>query len=322
MARWTLSLLAAAAISICAATLTAANKIVDLSNSNQIVFSNAFLTATVDVSGGAFISSLRGNFQGKYAYGNNVLTEGVGIRLERENEDGSITTAAGLGSRAAFTVDVNSDSCGQVTISGVVDDVSTPTASENWVLSLCQSDRSLKMVASGNTLESAYYTKLRSVRNAVYASPISTTGFYDQGVVQILAASVDNSHFASADRLQRVFFLGSTGSLDIQRTDATTGDLTVMLNSESGAVSGIPSFFSGFQDVLFGSIANQDLWLPGTNADDASVRKQSCHYFLDGKNIINSIFVVNRYWRPSHGRERSSCHQTIRTSLHRLFLPV
>jgi hypothetical protein len=178
-----------------------------------------------------------------------------------------------------LTVDVNSDSCGQVTISGVVDDVSTPTASENWVLSLCQNDRSLKMVASGSTLESAYNTKLRSGRNAVYATPISTTGFYDQGVVQILAASADNSHFASSDRLQRVFFLGSTGSLDIQRTDATTGDLTVMLNSESGAVSGMPSFSSGFQDVLFGSITNQDLWLPGTNSDDTSVRRQSCYYF-------------------------------------------
>jgi hypothetical protein len=291
-------------------TVLAAGNILDLTASTKsIVFSNVYLSATLDVSGVAYLSSLRGDFQGLSNYGNNLLTDG-GVRLERENLDGTISSAAGAGLASKFTVDVNNESCGQVTVDSIVDDVNEPTVSESWVVSLCAQDRSLKITSSGNVLETALSTKLRFVRNAVYATPVSTTGFFDQGVVQILGASADASHFASIDRLQRVFFLGSTGSLDIQRPDAVGGvdDLTVMLNSDTGAVPGAPSYFSGFYDVLVGSVQYKDLWLGASNVNDTLV---SC---LVVSYLYNCSLSRLRFFHQRAGRRRYSLLPTIKTS--------
>lgn len=92
-------------------------------------------------------------------------------------------------------------------------------------------------------------------------------------MVQILDASDDNSHFGSIDRLQRVYFLGSTGALDIRRPLALSGDaeLTVMLNSGTQTVPHLPSFASGFHEFLVGGFSVLDDWVPGNNANDTRV---------------------------------------------------
>ena len=259
---------------MCFLYTTTAKSTLDIYDS-YITFSNGYLTARVETSGAPWISSLQGDFQGLSNYGNNLLTEG-GIRLERANADGTVVTAANSGVPSKFVVqsDYLSADCGSVLFSNVVDDVSSPTVSETWTISLCPNDRFLTFQTTGSVLPSAIDVKARAVRHSVYATPISTTGFYDGGVVQILEADDDNSHFGSIDRLQRVFFLGSTGAIDIRRPLARSGenDLTVMLNSASHSIPNLPSFSSGFHEYLAGTFTVKDNWVPGHNANDTQVQ--------------------------------------------------
>ena len=60
-------------------------------SSDVIILENGYVSATIDVKGGAWISSLSGDFSGNGVFKTNLLAES-GIRLERENTDGTVRT--------------------------------------------------------------------------------------------------------------------------------------------------------------------------------------------------------------------------------------
>ncbi len=128
----------------------------------------------------------------------------------------------------------------------------------------------LENTTSGSVLSGNSIKQVRAIRHGLYATPLSTTGFYDGGVVQSMASKPTSSHFGSTDKLQRIYFLGDTGAIDIQRISATGGedDQTVMLNA---AVGGAQSYVSGLQDILVGSFQTRDRWCNGSNSNDITV---------------------------------------------------
>lgn len=236
-------------------------KVVD----KQAIFDNGYVSASIDLSGGAWVNKLFGDYLGKSNYGNNLFALN-GLRLERENSDGSVTSAAGKGSNAKYSVS-SDGKCAQLVILSVVDDVLFPIVNEDWNLSLCVGDRFFTFTTNGTTTPVA--KDMRSIRHSLYATPISTTGFFDSGVVQILAAGKAVSHFGSVDKISRAFFLGETGSVDIVRLSAVGGenDQVVLLNADAD----VNSFRSGLQDILVGNFTKRDIWTQGSSSDDITV---------------------------------------------------
>ena len=242
--------------------------IIEISVENKAVFNNGYVKAVVNLAGSAaWMSELYGDYQGKSAYGSNLLAA-KGLRLEREDSEGNTISAAGTGSSVVnYIVTQNDDTCGTLQIAEVIDDTDLPSVSESWTLTLCAGNRHISFTSNGSVSKSTSVTKVRSIRHALYSTPLSTTAFFDSGVVQIMGARDAASHFGSTDRLSRLFVLGGTGSIDIQRESATGGetDQVVLLNAASG------DFVSGFQDILIGNFSRRDLWGPGSSEDDVSV---------------------------------------------------
>jgi hypothetical protein len=230
------------------------------------------------------MSSLFGDFQGKSNFGPNLLSP-WGFRLEREDAQGNVASAAGCGVASELKVVQNTTSCIALESSPVYDDINSPRVSEVWQFRLCDDDRYLEFMATGASLP--YGSKMigstsvsdrtpepiRSIRHAMYATPRSTTGFFNDGVVQIKEASISSTHFGSISKLGRTFFLGETGSIDIHRPDATGGetDQTVLLNSKGD----VYNFASGFQEILVGNFLWRDAWVKGSTAADIDVCSQA-----------------------------------------------
>lgn len=219
------------------------------------IISNKYVEAILSRSGGAWLTSLRGDFHGTSSYGNNLLSEG-GIRFEREDGLGTVYTSAGSG-EPSNVVEGSTDGCVSLTIDAIYDDISSPGSVESWYLSLCDNDRSLSFSTSGKTLNPNLEAKC--VRNSIYTSPISIVGFYDHGVVQMMSASSVRSYFGTSNPLQRLYVLGETGSLDIQRDNPSMSD-TVMLSATADANNPI-HFRTGFQEVFVGSYDTADSML-------------------------------------------------------------
>lgn len=228
---------------------------------SSCTISNGYVEATLSRSGGAWLTSLRGDFHGTSEYGNNLLSEG-GIRFEREDVFGTVFTSAGKGAQTNV-VESLVDGCASLSVEAVYDDISSPSSVESWVLSVCDNERSLTFMTSGKSLEPNL--EVKCVRNSIFMTPISIVGFYDHGVVQMMSASSQRSYFGTSNPLQRVYVLGETGSVDIQRGN-TAGD-TVMLSATSDANNPI-HFRTGFQEVLIGSYDTdgsmmRDRWTSG-----------------------------------------------------------
>lgn len=258
-------LISAAAIVLGLSSALAENIITEKTDS-KIIFNNGYLSATLDVSGGVWISSLHGDFLGQSNFSDNLLSS-AGFRLERENADGTVTSASGIGSGASVTLLQDDESCGTVRINGVVDDLTLPAVTEDWEISLCKDSRYMTIKASGSMTPGGALLKARNVRHSMYSTPISTTGFFDDGVVQILNADDEISRFPSVSRLSRSYFMGGSGAIDVQRPLATGGeeDQVVLLNAHSNSSLG---FSSGLQEILAGSLATRDEWCVGSTEND------------------------------------------------------
>ena len=237
------------------------------------MLSNGFVEVTVDLTGGAWISTLRGDFQGGSNYGNNLLSDG-GFKLERLSTDNQVFTAAGKGSPSPSATS-NSNGCSTLSIDSIVDDIDFPTVTDSWVITLCDSDRGFTFSSKGSVLPTVPAgTSVRAVRHSLYLTPISIFSFFERGVVQMMDASPERSYFGSQNAQQRVYALGETGCVDILRPGTTGGasDSTVLLSATAAgsALAGdIPrGTRSGLQQILVGSYgasdsSEVDRWTPG-----------------------------------------------------------
>lgn len=258
------------------ACATADRRVNVLKDSEKITIDNGFVKAIFDTtSSSAWMSHLYGDFKGLGGYGENLLAAG-GLRLERENADGSVVSGITNKLRTKYdAVHTDEGSCSEIQFPRVVDDSVNPTVEESWKFTLCTGDRTLRFESSGSVIANHASVQIRSIRHALYATPLSTTAFFDQGVVQIKNAKPTYSHFASSDRMQRTYVMGGLGAIDVLRPQATGGlqDQVVLLNSAPGT-EGV-AFTSGFQEILVGTFSHRDYWVAGSSASDAQTIAQT-----------------------------------------------
>lgn len=185
--------------------------------SDRLILSNDFVYVEFSILNGIWISDLRGDYHGKGSFSVNLLSS-LGIRLERENADGSISNNLHTtNKKAAYTVkSVMNSTCMVIEFPEVYDDIVMPTVIEAWVFKLCNHDRFINFQTEGYLITDKDI-QIRFIRHSLYALPLSSTAFYDQGVVQLMAGTTDITHFGSSDRLSRVYFMGGLGAIDINR---------------------------------------------------------------------------------------------------------
>ena len=259
------------AVIVCLVSAFAEQKVVVKTGSQQVSFENGFVKAVFDTSSGVWMSELYGDFKGLGSYKENLLAA-EGLRLERENADGSVTSGVGKGiSSNRNVMEERSQGCSVLTFPHVYDDIANPTVEESWKFTLCDGARTVHFESSGTVLSAQASLQMRTVRHALYARSLSTTGFFDQGVVQIMSAEPKYSHFASSDRLHHAYVLGGVGAIDILRPGATGGeqDQVVLLNGVPDAEGA--KYTSGFHEILVGNFSHRDYWVAGSSASDAQV---------------------------------------------------
>ena len=263
-----------------AAASLASPRGVDVSRSSDnttYVFDNGFVELELSLSGGAWLSSLRSDFNGLSNFGGNLFSED-GFRLEREDVDGTVHTAVGAGETAIILIDEDEiTGCKTVNVPVVVDDAEDPFVSESWTLTLCPQRRSFTFTSTGACTSPD--AQVKAIRHTMALKLASSTGFYENGVVQMMNAQPERSFFASANPLSRLYFLGEGGAVDISRTlpeahpaggEDADDHITVMMSSAADVHQ--YSFRSGYQEVLVGSYSAdmQDLWTAGWIKDISS----------------------------------------------------
>lgn len=228
------------------------------------ILQNGYVELILSVSGGAWVSSLKGDFQGQGNYGSNLLSVG-GFRFEREDDAGVVHTCAGVGEKATY-LSSEDGKCVSLTIPDVFDDPVDPYSSESWSFKLCDGERGVTFLSQGSVLPSATSLTAKAIRHTLYMTPISTVGFFDRGVVQMMSAGSQRSYFGSSDVLRRCYVQGKGGAVDITRPSAKGGeqDLTVLISAAQDNVQDV-SFRSGLQEVLAGTydVSQRDEWTPG-----------------------------------------------------------
>ena len=138
------------------------------SKSNLLLMKNRYVSVTFNINDGFLLSDLRGDFQGSSNYGANLIASG-GMRLERENSDGSISTLAKSGKVPKIEIE-ETDECSTVIVRNLADDVEMPTVSVDWTFSLCHNDRFLRFSSTGYVLPTAYKFSARSSRHSMYGN--------------------------------------------------------------------------------------------------------------------------------------------------------
>lgn len=234
----------------------------------QISIENGFVKAGFTQDSLFYMSEFYGDFKGTGDYGVNLLSN-KGFRLERENEDGSFSSPT-IGRAEYNKAQVTqTGNCSFIRFPYVLDDSELPVVQEQWSFSLCAGDRSLRFYSTGQVVAADTSFKFRTVSHSLYANPLSTTSFFDQGVVQIMSAQPKNTAFGSVDRMHRAFVLGGTGAIDVLRPQATGGeyDQVVLLN----AVPGEAAYTSGFREILLGTFTERDVWCAGSSEADVQV---------------------------------------------------
>jgi len=264
----------------------------------DVTLTNGYVSLTVNIAGGAWISELYGDFSGGSAFNSNLLAEG-GIRLERETTRGDTISNAGLGDRAVVDIVQEDDACAIISIPNVLD-ASPAFAQEAWTISLCTDDRAFVLETTGSTLLQGEgrrsHDSLRVIRHSVTSKLVSTTGFFEAGVVQVMSAPTpDNSFFGSTDKWLRTYLLGTDennddtrGCIDIvDESDcaaSTSNEHTlVMLNSDN--LKTLP-FRSGLHGILVGSVSSRDYWSSGYSS-------------ADNTNLPEETQTWSRKWRIS-----------------------
>jgi hypothetical protein len=253
-------------ILLCAYSKKIVKEVVFFVQDNMLTIENGYVRSVFNTSSSPWMSELYGDFQGQSSFSDNLLSSN-GFRLERENDDGSFTSAIGANKVFARPTVRSSQrsSCVEANFPEVYDDAETPAVREKWIFTLCNGDRSLHFRAAGEVVPSSRALKMRSVTHSLYTTPVSTTSFFEDGVVQIKSAETSFSHFASTSKMPRAYFLGEHGAVDVLRPSATGGtqDQVVMLNFEEGG--------SGMREIVVGRFQHTDYWCEGSSADDAQV---------------------------------------------------
>jgi hypothetical protein len=284
------------------ASAVAQHGAVILKSENSLTLQNGFIKAIFQTSSSAWVSELYGDFQGQGAYGKNLLSAG-GLRLERENSDGSVVSGTDGAASAKEYVAHSDDNCAQITFPAVYDASENPTVEEKWEFSLCKGDRSLKFRTSGSLLSSTTVTSVRSIHHALYSTPLSTTAFFDQGVVQIMSAGQSYSHFGSADRMRRMYAMGGDGAIDVLRDGAVGGenDQVVLLNRAPGVDT---AYTSGFQEILVGNFSDRDYWIAGSSDADTVVSPLPFRFVNACGALSLTILFSLHLTAPSEHRRR------------------
>ena len=238
----------------------------------MLQLSNGFAKLVLDVAKPNIVS-LVADFLGA---GNFSTTHEVlgakGIRLESQ--------AAGLfqvvksssdavNPTATLTVLSNTSEYVAVKLSGVVDDVATPFAQEEWTLTLRRDERFVTFSTVGATLASnvhnaAAATTPVAVRHASYFNALSVYGFFERGAVQMKDSSKKGSFFGARDGLLRFYALGGGSAIDIGvRSCAVDGTKNASRCAATLLSSGNAGYMSGLHEVVFGAIPTENKWSDG-----------------------------------------------------------
>ena len=224
---------------------------------DAISMNNGFVSIKFDKHRPAIVA-IGGDFLGEGKY-QNVLATMLPSGLEREDGDGTTHYSYINGAGAALNIKVLKDdpSLVSVQISGIVDDVSSPVATETWTITLSQNQRFVSISTTGETVRTATY---KAVRHGFYFQATSITALYKRGVVQMKDALPSKDFFGSYDELTRLYAVGGGTAMDVVRkTVQGTGDgssnQTVILSSDSG----VP-YWSGYLELLAGQYDRVDQW--------------------------------------------------------------
>ena len=193
------------------------------------------VTFAEKLGGGGAISSLKGDFEGQGAYGEELLA-GSGYTLEVQGPDGALLHSSAEAQDEALSVKVVSS--GPTTAAILVEGLSAGGATESWALTLAAGARGFSLNATGTA--TAALGPGAVAQHALLATPLSVYGYYPaDGVVQMMNAKPGKTHLPSARGLGRVYMMGGVnpsnthpkpsdgtqGAIDIQRASATPGQV-------------------------------------------------------------------------------------------------
>ena len=226
---------------------------------DAITLSNGFVSLVVDTARPA-VTSLKADFLGGANFQAEVLAPG-GLRLESVLNDGSVLSSADANnSGAKLRIITNTSELAAISISGIVDSVAAPMATETWTFALHREARVFDFNATGRLLFSE--AGAVQVRRSMYLNAESIYAFFARGVVQMKAADAKASHFGATDMLPRLYALGGGTAVDVIRGGGGAGHGVTLLSSGKGA------YMSGWHEVLDGSLPRLDVWSDGTLARD------------------------------------------------------
>ena len=152
----------------------------------KYTLTNGYVSVTFEekLGGGGALSSLRGDFAGQGAYGEELLA-GAGYTLDVAAADGSTAASSAEAQAGALTVKVLSS--GPATAAILVEGLRAGTATESWALTLRAGDRGLELNTTGSMAADAQAGAV--VRHSLLAAPLSVYGYYPaDGVVQMMNA--------------------------------------------------------------------------------------------------------------------------------------
>ena len=173
--------------------------------------SNGFVQATFTTGRllhpGAALSSLKGDFQGAGAYGEELLS-GAGYKLEAVAPDGVVASASSNDAPSSVKI----VSSGPATAAILVSGIRAGGATETWSLSLAAGSRSLSLNTTGTMTglnADGSVAEATLVRHVLSASPLGVYGYYPaDGVVQMMNAGIGKRYMPSARPLERVYMMG------------------------------------------------------------------------------------------------------------------
>eukprot|EP00040_Diaphanoeca_grandis_P026583 m.149250 g.149250 ORF g.149250 m.149250 type:complete len:880 (-) comp30646_c0_seq1:102-2741(-) len=212
-----------------------------------LALSNGFVQVQVDVDQGQLVAIIGNlNASGAFLESKNALASNWALETVDSKGVTSRTSA-----KPTMMIVSNTTSLVSVKLSGITDHPTSPSASEDWVISLGSGDRGFELNTSGSTVGATNAGDIVSIRHSALFSAISIYALFERGVVQMRSDA--NTMFAAQDRLPAVYALGGGTSIDLFRKTADVGQQTVLLSQPDK---------SGFQSAVFGTVSTQDEWVP------------------------------------------------------------
>ncbi len=185
------------------------------------------------------IGGLFADFLGEKNFTSNIL--GLPIQLE-------VQEPVGLAHKQSHRVsDLKKSAEGKSQLSVksefLLDDV--PAISQNVQISVSSTRRTVEVLLNGEVLQDL---SVIAVSLGVYVKAPSLYGLFSTGVAQMMGKA--HSCLASADPLERVYFLGDGNALDVIVTNPNSYE-TILTSSTTG------SYKSALQHVVFGQAARK-----------------------------------------------------------------